>query len=264
MSIRMQPASTKGQRLMKQVDYEEISRIYDDVREGDVLLINQLLKELPSFGSLNILDIGCGTGNYTDLFERITRERGYLFYGIDPSEGMLSKARQKNKFITYQVASGEQIPSEANFYDFVYMTDVIHHVSDIYKMFAEIFRVLKPGGKLCIVTQSHKQIAHRPIARFFPGTVKIDKGRYPDVPTIVKAAEQNGLQYLKKTILFKGEEVELGTDFLALVRKKGYSMLHLLPEEEYQVGLRALEDAVRNGPIKLMAAGETEVWFVNV
>lgn len=249
---------------MKQVDYEEICKVYDDVREVDVTLIHQFLKELPSVRALNILDIGCGTGNYTDLFERMARERGYLFYGIDPSEGMLSKARQKNNFITYQVATAEQIPSEANFYDFVYMTDVIHHVPDIYKMFAEIFRVLKSGGKVCIVTQSYKQIEHRPIARFFPGTVQLDKCRYPEIRAITKAAEQNGLVYLKKKILFQGEEVELGADFLALIRKKGYSMLHLLPEEEYQMGLLSLEDAVRNGPIKLIAAGETQVWFVKV
>jgi hypothetical protein len=62
-------------------------------------------------------------------------------------------------------------------------------------------------------------------------------------------------------ILFEDEEVELDADFLELVRKKGYSMLHLLPEHEYQTGLCALEDALRNGPITSKSAGETLIWF---
>ena len=246
---------------MRQIDYEEISKIYDDVRAGDVTLINQFLNELPSMGPVIVLDLGCGTGNYTDLFQKVTQEHDYRFYGVDPSEGMLSKARQKNAFVTYQVGTAEQIPFQDNFFDFVYMTDVIHHVSDTHKMFAEIHRVIKAGGKMCIVTQSHKQIVKRPIARFFPGTVQADKGRYPDIRAIIKFAEHNQMSYLKKKILFKGEEVELGADFLELVQKKGYSMLHLLPENEYQIGLRALEDALRNGPIKSEFAGETLIWF---
>lgn len=183
---------------MKQVDYNEISKIYDDVREGDVQLINQFLEELPPDCALNVLDIGCGTGNYTNLFQKITQERGYKFRGIDPSEAMLSKARQKNNVIKFHVGTAERIPVQANVIDFVYMTDVIHHVSDIHKMFAEIYRVLKADGKLCVVTQSHRQIEQRPIARFFPGTVQVDKARYPTIRTIISAAEQKYLSYLGK------------------------------------------------------------------
>lgn len=246
---------------MKQVDYDEISKVYDDVRESDIKLVNQFLKELPNRGRLSILDIGCGTGNYTDQFQKAMQERGCIFYGIDPSEAMLNKAREKNKFVKYRVGAAEKIPLPDSFFDFVYMTDVIHHVPDISRMFAEIFRVLMPGGKVCIVTQSHKQIERRPIAHFFPGTARVDKDRYPDTKAIIQAAEYNQLRCRKKEILFEGEKVELGADFLELVQKKGYSMLHLLPEHEYQIGLRTLEDALRIGPFETKSAGETLIWF---
>lgn len=249
---------------MQQINYNEISKIYDEVRESDVELINQFLKELPARGPLSILDIGCGTGNYTDQFQRITQERDHRFYGIDRSDGMLSRARQKNRFVVYQVGEAEKIPFQANFFDFVYMTDVIHHVPDINRMFAEIHRVLQSGGKACIVTQSHKQIAQRPVAQFFPGTVAVDQGRYPAIQVIIKAAEHNCLNYLRKRSLFEGEEVELGVQFLELVQKKGYSMLHLLPEREYRTGLRALETELRNGPVTAQSAGETLIWFTKV
>jgi len=246
---------------MTQIDYNIISKVYDDVREGDVTLINRFLRELPIRGKLNILDIGCGTGNYIDIFQRLTQANGFKFYGIDPSEGMLGKARLKNDRIQFRPGTAECIPLEDNFIDFVYMTDVIHHVSAIGRMFAEIYRVLRRFGKVCIVTQSHQQIDNRPIVQFFPGTARVDKNRYPDIGEIIAAAEQNQLAYLKQDIVFEGEEVQLDPGFLNLVRKKGYSMLHLLTENEYQMGLRVLEVALQNGPLLSKSAGETLVWF---
>jgi ubiquinone/menaquinone biosynthesis C-methylase UbiE len=247
---------------MQPVNYNEISKIYDDVREGDVILINHFLQELPSDDGLTILDIGCGTGNYTDLFQRVTLAKHYQVYGIEPSEGMIAKARQKNSQVTFKQATAEDLPFEDDLFDFIYMTDVIHHIPDIRKMFSEIRRVLKRRGKVCIGTQSHKQIEARPIAQFFPGTVRVDKERYPDIAEVIAAAQFAGLAYRKQEILFEGEVVELGAGFLELARKKGYSMLHLLTEQEYQDGLANLQSTLQNGPIQTRAAGETLVWFV--
>lgn len=246
---------------MQPVDYNEISKIYDDVREGDVILINRFLQELPSGVALSILDIGCGTGNYTDLFQKVTQAKGHQVYGIEPSEGMLSKAREKNSQIIFQQATADDIPAQDDFFDFVYMTDVIHHIPDIRRMFVEIHRVLKPHGKACIVTQSHRQIESRPIVQFFPGTARVDKERYPDIDKIITAAQSADLTHLKRETLFVDEVRELGMDYLELVRKKGYSMLHLLTDDEYQTGLDKLESMLKNGPVKSRSAGETLVWF---
>lgn len=246
---------------MQPVNYNEISKIYDDVREGDIILINHFLQEISHADKLKVLDIGCGTGNYTDLFQRVTQSKGYRVYGIEPSEGMIDKARKKNNHIVFQQATAENIPAEDGFFDFIFMTDVIHHIPDICKMFSEIHRILKQQGKACIVTQSHRQIEARPIAQFFPGTVRVDRERYPDIHEIITAAQSGGLIHLKQEILFEGEAMELGVDYLELVRKKGYSMLHLLNEREYQTGLSTLENALQNGPVKARSAGETLVWF---
>ena len=76
---------------MQKVDYDEISQVYDDVREGDLVLVNRFLPEISLRSDFKILDIGCGTGNYTDILQRLT---GAQVYGIEPSEGMLDKARE--------------------------------------------------------------------------------------------------------------------------------------------------------------------------
>jgi hypothetical protein len=63
-------------------------------------------------------------------------------------------------------------------------------------------------------------------------------------------------------VLFECQEIELGQDYLELVRKKGYSMLHLLSSDEYAEGLHKLESELMNGNIRARLSGETLVWFV--
>jgi ubiquinone/menaquinone biosynthesis C-methylase UbiE len=246
---------------MGETDYNEISKTYDEVREADEQLIHHLLESLPPRDGLCILDIGCGTGNNTDLLQKHGAIRGHRVCGLDPSEGMLAKARGKNALVDLRPGSGEHIPWPDAAFDFAYLTDVIHHVLDMQAMFSEIHRVLKPDGLACIVTQSHNQIESRPIVRFFPGTASIDKRRYPEIKSIIDAARQHRLRHVRTEIMFAGEEIELGADYLKLVRKRGYSMLRLLDEEAYTSGLHRLEEALRDGPIKARMAGETLVWF---
>ncbi len=241
-----------------QVDYDAISQIYDDVRRADVVLINAFAREITLDADTHVLDIGCGTGNHTDLVQRLT---GATVYGVEPSAGMRAKAAAKNPALILAQGDAAHIPFDAATFDFAYMTDVIHHVPDLGAMFAEIRRVLKPGGKFCIVTQSHAQVAARPIARFFPGTVRVDQARYPDIPQIIDVAAAHTFTALKNEVLGAGDQVELGPAFLELVCKKGYSMLHLITEDEYAAGLRDLEAQLAGGPIAAAAAGETLVWL---
>jgi ubiquinone/menaquinone biosynthesis C-methylase UbiE len=247
--------------LMPRIDYNQISKVYDAVRSSDVDLIRRMIACLDSSSEINILDLGCGTGNYTVLFDLLTRRQPYHIYGIDPSAGMLDKARKKDSQVSFQIGSAEHIPFSVGFFGLVYLTDVIHHVPDLPVMFREIRRVLAVGGKVCIATQSHQQIEHRPIARFFPGTVAVDQKRYPDISQIVSTASANGLIFLRQESMFENQPVELDVNFVKLVRNKGYSMLHLIGSKEYQSGLHSLEEAIRAGLTTLPSAGETLVWF---
>jgi SAM-dependent methyltransferase len=240
------------------VNYDQISQVYDAVRRADVELVEAFRREVPLDEPVRVLDLGCGTGNYADLVQRAT---GAVVCGVEPSAGMLEKARQKNAALVLKQGNAASIPFEKAQLDFVYMTDVIHHVPDLRAMFAEIRRVLRPEGKICIVTQSHAQIALRPIARFFPGTVQVDQSRYPDIPAIIGAAQACGFALLREETLFADQPVVLGADFLELVRNKGYSMLHVIPKAEYKAGLRTLETQIASGPITATQAGETLVWL---
>lgn len=244
---------------MPPIDYDQISKTYDDVREADLALINAFLERVQLHETSRALDIGCGTGNYTGLLQKVTQA---VLSGVDPSQGMLERARQKHPQVTFRQAEAACLPFANDSFDFIYMTDVIHHIPDIAASFAEIRRVLRPGGSACIVTQSHQQIAARPIAQFFPGTVAADQRRYPDIPAVIQAGEGAGLLPTGTDLLGVGYDIELGFDYLELVRKKGYSMLHLISDGEHAQGVQALEQRLQTGPFRAKAAGESLVWFV--
>lgn len=100
------------------------------------------------------------------------------------------------------------------------------------------------------------------MSEFFPSTAIVDKQRYPDIEEIISSAEKNGFSFLKIEIISEGEEVELGNKFLELLEKKGYSMLHLISDEDYQIGLNRVKSEMKNCPIKRKSAGGTLVWLI--
>lgn len=241
---------------MRDVNYDEISIIYDDVRQADIDLIQNFMTELSLNASTTVLDLGCGTGNYLDVFQHNTPGQ---FYGVEPSSRMRLLAQQKNPNLTIKDGDAYHVPFGDGYFDFVYMTDVIHHIDDLSRLFAELHRVLKSAGRICIVTQSHQQIAQRPITKFFPETIAVDQARYPTIDTTIQHAA--AFTFMKTTTIQEHQPIVLGADFLELVQKKGYSMLHLISDEAYKRGLHQLESTLQSGDIEAKTAGSTLIWL---
>jgi hypothetical protein len=141
------------------------------------------------------------------------------------------------------------------------MTDVIHHVPDINSMFAEFFRILKANGKICILTESHRQIETRFWSEYFPATVTAEKKRYPDISQITAAAEKRGF-LTDETIDTSVEQTfNISADFVKLVENKGYSMFRLICDEDFENGLKRLKEDYENKIMINSNHGETLLWL---
>ncbi|TFG15067.1 methyltransferase domain-containing protein [Candidatus Thorarchaeota archaeon] len=242
----------------KSIDYDSVSRIYDKVRPGDSEMVTNLLQSWNvSPGSL-ILDVGCGTANNTHLLSLATESD---VIGLDLSSGMLVEAVAKFPEGNFVQSAAENIPFRNSIFDFVYMTEVIHHISDIPWAIREMYRVLRNGGRTCIVTQSHAQIEHRDTSRFFPETVQIDQDRYPHIPALqkmLKNAGFSGVTFRECTF----SPVLLGNDYLATVEQKGFSMLHKISNDAFASGLEKLRNSLNRGAKPDYSAEYTFVWAV--
>lgn len=102
----------------------------------------------------HVLDLGSGAGNDCFVARAIVGQQGKVT-GLDFSEQMLAKARanaQKLGFDNVSFVAGdiEQMPFEKELFDVIISNCVLNLVPDKQQAFAEMMRVLKPGGHFCV------------------------------------------------------------------------------------------------------------------
>lgn len=101
-----------------------------------------------------VVDLGSGAGNDAFVARRIVGERGKVI-GIDMTEPMIERARMNNDKLGYnnvefRLGEIEKIPMASATADVVISNCVLNLVPDKEKAFAEMFRILKPGGHFCV------------------------------------------------------------------------------------------------------------------
>lgn len=92
-----------------------------------------------------ILDIGCGFGEFAGVFYNRMVE-----VGIDINSEDLLQARQIKKFKNLILADARKLPFPDNSFNTIISNSVLEHIPQVYKVFKESYRVLKPGGYLII------------------------------------------------------------------------------------------------------------------
>jgi SAM-dependent methyltransferase len=242
---------------MSGIDYSDAARTYDDTRTCDELVIGNMTWRFDFAAGKRVLDFGCGTGNY---LERLSRRFDCELFGLEPSAEMRVRARAKNPSLPIAEGDHLRLPYDAGFFELVYMTDVIHHVPSLPELFASLARVLKPGGLVCVVTESWGQIASRWYNAYFPSLERNEKARYPDIGTIAERAAPRGLGLLAVDEIDHPGPHVVTEPFLAMVREKNYSMFRILDEEEFEAGYAALTVDLGRSFVS-PGAGESLVWL---
>lgn len=105
----------------------------------------------------SVLDIGCGAGVDTIFAAKMTGPFGKVV-GIDLIPEMLQRAKANLKlvnlnYVTYEEASSDKLSFADENFDVVISNGVFNLVPDKTKALSEVFRVLKPGGRLMIADQ---------------------------------------------------------------------------------------------------------------
>jgi demethylmenaquinone methyltransferase/2-methoxy-6-polyprenyl-1,4-benzoquinol methylase len=109
---------------------------------------NQALQRAGLTAGMRVIDIGVGTGLVAREAVKLTGDPA-LVVGVDPSPGMMSQAHLPG----VQLIEGraEAIPFPDASFDFLSMGYALRHIGDLSAAFSEFHRVLKPGGRLCLL-----------------------------------------------------------------------------------------------------------------
>lgn len=151
-------------------NYAARSTAYDETRWafGVELVLGCLASGARPLADLDVLDAGCGTGNYAAaVLPRVAHVTA-----VDASDAMLAVARAKLAaehdagLVTFAQAAIDDLPLDDASVDAVMVNQVLHHLGDDpdsgwtahRRVVAEFARVLRPGGTLVINTASQLQL----------------------------------------------------------------------------------------------------------
>lgn len=130
--------------------YDQMQR---RLRDKGWIETNELLKQGITQGSA--LEIGPGPG-YLGL-EWLKHTQGTTLKGLEISTDMITIAERNAKEyglsqrVEYIHSSGSKMPFEDNTFDMVFANDSLHEWADTRSTFDEIWRLLKPDGKVLIL-----------------------------------------------------------------------------------------------------------------
>ena len=180
-----------------------------------------------------VLDLGSGAGIDAFVARREVGEAGRVI-GVDMTPEMVAKARANARTMGYanvefRLGEIEALPVETGSVDVVVSNCVLNLVPEKARAFAETFRVLRPGGHVCVsdvVTRGAIPEAVRRSAELYAGCVAgaVDEADYL---AGLRAAGFAGVEVLTAREIAVPDEAlagVLGTDGIAAFRASGVGL----------------------------------------
>jgi ubiquinone/menaquinone biosynthesis C-methylase UbiE len=116
-----------------------------------------VLKLLPDLNGRDVLEIGCGRGDFA--FELIRRYPLARIHGVDFSEKAIEIARQRcaksEARIEFSVGDAQVLPHAAQSFDWIVSCECMEHVPSPEAMAREVYRLLRPEGRFVLTTENY-------------------------------------------------------------------------------------------------------------
>ncbi len=235
--------------------YDQIGKTYDITRRADPEIVQRLKHHLQTRGGDEILDVACGTGNYTVALSQL----GLKMTGVDISNEMLTKARQKSDGIDWVKADTSCLPYEDCTFQGATCILAIHHFSDLLAPFREVYRVLN-DGRFVVFTASSEQMRNYWLNAYFPNAMEASINQMPSMDNVIQSLQQADFSIvgvesflvepnLQDFFLYRGKfEPQMYLD--STVRNGISTFANLATIEEIELGCSKLRKDIESGAIQ--------------
>lgn len=196
----------------------------------------KLVKRINPLNGQKIIDCATGTGDVAFLIEKYSGKKA-LVTGVDFSENMLAVAKQRaleNKSSAeFLPADIESLPFDDESFNSASISFGIRNVRDLSKGLGEIWRILKPGGKLFILEFGQPQNeAFAKVYGFYSNVIlpqlgglvsgKKEAYKYLNQTSLTFPSSSAFCELVKKTTLFKScksESLSFGIAYIYTLEK---------------------------------------------
>jgi len=175
---------------------------------------------------------------------------------------MLAVARARTDSLYLRRGRAESLPFTPPGFDLIFSVVAVSFQTKRVAFFREAVRLLRaggllrPGGRLCTVTDSAEDIRRRrPLSSHFPESVEVELACYPRIATIQAEMDATGFGSTWTATTEQGYQL---TDIQGY-RERAYSSLHLIPDDAFQRGIGQMENELNEGSVEALAL-YTLVW----
>ncbi len=194
--------------------FDEISSYYDQMNNlislGTHYVIKKIaLQNLKIRKNSYILDLCCGTGDFTQIISKIAPESRVI--GLDNSVEMLKLAKMKNPQKVFMQGDCTSLPFMENEFDFITIGFGLRNVENRKKAQSEIYRTLKQSGKFLHLDFGRHGFGGKIFDFIVVLMTKIfklnsgnylyllkSKNEYPEPDELIKEFETQGFKLLKR------------------------------------------------------------------
>jgi SAM-dependent methyltransferase len=214
---------------------------YDDLRGAQDELAEQFeFTVAEGLGAATrLLDVGCGTGS---LVEAAVERLGVKAWGVDASDQMLAKARERRvRGAAFKLAQADDLPFRKGWFDAVMMRLVVHTLGDRRaRALAEARRVLAPEGRLFVWTFAPDHFTGHHLRTYLPDLPAVDLARFPSAEVLTGELADAGFGDVRLRWFEQAGSVSRERAAEQL-RARHLSTIHLLPPEQVTAAAERLE-----------------------
>jgi Methylase involved in ubiquinone/menaquinone biosynthesis len=138
-----------------------------------------------------------------------------------------------------KLGSAEALPFKDGWFERA-VSKLAMHLVDRRRAFAEIHRVLAPGGRFAFASFDPAHFTSYYLNTYFPSILVIDSERFAPADVLMKELREAGFADLRTASLTQ-ELSMTRVDALGRIRGRHISTFQLIPEEEYAAGLERAE-----------------------
>lgn len=238
------------------VDYSRAASVYEKGRALDPEDLHRWEVTLAGFvgrHQSNVLDLGSGTGIFTRAWKAWGADR---VIACEPSPAMRQEAVQAGWPTGAVLVAGraETIPLRADVANAVWLSTVVHHISDRSAWAAETSRVLKRGGWL-LIRNEFADLGATPWAEVLPGAARA-RQIFPSVSQVAELFAPHGVELIDTKEVTESSRDHRPDAVAAWIRRMRHadSLLIRFTDEEIMVGLdrlQGLPPSHRLGPLQV-------------